>query len=213
MALHWILSSRSVSFFSFPGKPRIGRGTPGDILPVLSEEESYLPQLAADTSQNVTHDTVGLLWHECCLISILISSRTYEAISTSTCGASSVKLLSRWPDTNACGYMRLFLCIRKVCHFFLLTAWGFCHPISSNCWSLTGWQHDLLVDQLFLSFVLSPNPEIMLDLLTSSLKRCWSWCSSLVSGLQLDFTSLITTIWAHLSDFSIHSLSAHPAHM
>lgn len=121
------------------------------------------------------------------------------------CRSFSEELLSSCLAPVMYGCQGLFLPMCRAWHCPVLTSWGSCLPISLACWGISKWQHTdggvSSVNLLRLHSVLS----------SRSLMKMWNstgcsmdvWGTPLVTGFQLDFVLLITTVWASFQSISL----------
>lgn len=150
----------------------------------------------------------------------------FNLMSTKTPISFSAKLLSSWFSPSMYWCLGLFFHRCRTLQFSLLNFMRFLStslefpPNSPGCWGSSDWQHNPLAYQPLPQFCVTCK-FVEVHSATSSTSPSKNktrpsidtWDTPLVTGLQLGFVSLITTLWTWLfSQFSIHLsvFSSHP---
>ena len=153
------------------------------------EGKDYLPWLAGNTLSSAAQDTIDLFATRalCWLLFKLVSTRTFSA-----------KLFSTWA---AAAYAGAWGCYSPGAGLFTSrcwNSWGSCQPISPACHGPPGCQHNPLAYQPLLP---------LMKILNRIGPLMDPWGTLLLTGVQLDFVPLITTLWAQpFSQFLVHCL-------
>ena len=171
------------------------------------EGKHHLPQPAGNTSPNAGLDTISFL---CCKDTLLAPVHP-GVLHVPT--SFFTKLLSSWVATSWC--LGLFFPRCRTLHISLLNFMKFLSAHFSSL-SRSLWMAAQLCGVLVTcpSFVSSanlvrlhsvPSSRSLMKVLNRTGPSIYSWGPLLVTGLQLDFVPLITTLWAWpFSQFSIH---------